>query len=1011
MPTAMPGLVDVDYCPEVIDADYQKYDQAWLAFYGADAWTRELCGADADQWRDTDGKLLSGASLADKAFSNFVACNCGEYASFVRIDTNVHSRPHFTLSVFIDGADIPDDAWTVQIGLPQNFDYMQVSLWAHFCQIQDARHADPVSFLLMTVNVTAYAQDQPISFAMALAASDFNRVECLLNADNNTSSGDKPGGDRPGGDTPGDDTPGGNKPGNDTPAGNKPGGDAPGGDTPGGTGPVPPQEEDKYDNPEKKEYISGDAEVTSPAGQDTWFVGSLGGGNGLSEDSVINGGADANNSLVLDIYSDWPGFAGVTQGGVTAPSVTNIGRVLLNNKGAVRPHDNLNFDAKNISSDVEQFDIDNSGNGAVSLSNLPTSARMINIKDINAVGGEAPATSIGFVVPPAYVRLGLEDVCADGGSAPINMHGVRELEIVSRGLANSVNLKETKGVEKLALAEVKAQGSDADAFALTIADSDGSTIRTYDASAMTRNVNIGVSNFQDGAVVKGGSGKGDALTFVDNVQVAQANWSGIEGLIFKNGGDVDLAGASGISAIVQDGNRDLNLSNLDVDRLNVVVTENAEMGLARTCAILRAQGKIGDVSWSTHGAAEFGSELTADFVCDATGDAYITMRGKDRLGVSSVFEFRQMTGTLTIDDPNPTDPNAYLDSSIMGVMLQAEKATGLDITHTGSMKICGALWKVENVAVKMTDYKDAGVNGLFKLPELPSASNVDISADRMDIYLSGLGSQNNAKAMDLAIHNAADVYIDHIKGASAPVKAVIDSYGDVEIGRIESASPLDLTVSGVNITATQNDYNVNDGFIAAGLNIDFGEIYGNVGSGAMFIDLEAINGALNYIGAGGSDNLLVGGLGGGTISSLDAGTGDDEIIIQTLDSIGVGQTATLNVDLGSGYDILRVFSMNQEGNLLVNVAGGDSLVNSVITYDCPYGMAITSVDAANWALNLIDAGFQLDAGAIINDGVFEYGGNAYWLGNRIANGAENVTLVAAEGARADLFVADDLAGG
>lgn len=769
---------------------------------------------------------------------------------------------------------------------------------------------------------------------------------------------------------------------------------------------TPVRREDEYDKDYQKQDISDNAPATSPDGQNTWFMSAYGANtdDSITPDSIINAGSSALNSLVMDLSADWPGFNGIkTEDGQTEPSVVNVGRVVLNNDAAAAGA-NLNFDAANIAANVEQFDLNNACNGTISLANLPASVHIINMMNIDTnASGAAPATDIKFATPPQSLRIGLENVCAgEDGAAPISFCGIEEVEIASYGLDNSVNLKDAAGIRKLLIA---------DGAALTIADSNGATIDKYDASTATRNVNIGVSDFKDGAIVKGGSGAADVLTFVDYANVKTANWSGIEELVFRAGGMVDAKNAQGINKITMDSPYGVEIENVAAENLTVMLTENAEQGMARSCAKGVVSGSIGDLTWSSHGIQAAGSELTADFVCNATGDAVIKLEGRDRLGVSSQFEFHDLRGTITIDDPNPTDPDAYLDPSIAGVKLLAEHATGLNVTHSGSMKICGALWEVEDIKATLTDTMGNSGHGLFKLPELPSAHNLDIAADRMDVYISGLGSQNAGKGMDFLIGNASDVYIGDIMGAdgSAPISGMIDSFGDVEIGKIATGGDIELVVSGVNIVATPNDYGVNDGFCGAGLNLDFGNVHGSVGSGTMFMDLEALGGCINYKGARGSDNLLIGGLTGGTVSSVATGTGDDEVVVQTLDSIGYGNIATLDVNLGSGSDILRIFSMNQEGHLIVNVAG-DNLAGKTVTYECPDNMEINDANAANAALARVNAGFQLASGTRVHDGVFEYGGNAYWIANRYADNVANVTLVVAEGASSSLFVADELAG-
>lgn len=1016
--------------PAWFDEEYFATQKA--AQMNAIGW-RDATGRTKTDWRPNDwqGELArynADHNTSHTAFDNFLACNTSGYGAGIALgDINVSPSELFYIPVYLTslashynetGFAAPGHAagqWTAAGALSHLFDNEHVSAWEHYKtygmehQINPSNKFDTGAYLRTRAEIMG--ADMTVEDAIAaIAAAGRNPLEdyfiwgkprgiqAVAVADPVTpgiedslvwgESITPPDGDGEHGPDGGSDGSGGGGSSSGNP-----------GIRPGEQPVKPVLRNDPYDQNYVEQTIG---EVnTAPDGQNTWFTGRYdGSGEGFTADTVITGGSGAMNSLVMDMEANWPGFNGVEADGGIKANVSNVGRVVLNHASG-DPGAALVFNAANIAG-PEQFDIQNSGVGAISLSELPATVRAVNIKDIDADGtGVAPETSLEFAQVPSSLRIGLEDVCADGGgAAAVKFAGIGEVELASYGTGNTVDLAGAKGIRKLVIAN---------GAPLVIADSDGATIEEYDAGNASADVSIGVSNFKDGAVVRGGSGSNDTLAFMDYAVVNSARWENVENIVFNDRAEVDAATAAGIKTLWQMGAGAVSVENLKADSLTFYTVDGET--LARSCAKGVVSGSIGDLTWSSCGIKAAGSELTADFVCNATNDCVIRLQGRDRLGVASVFELHELRGVITIDDPNPTPQGSYHSPQIEGIKILAEQATGLNVIHSGSMKICGALWKVADVRAELADSSDGTYHDLFKLPQLPGARDVDISAGRMDIYISGLGSGNSSQDMNISIRDASDVYIGDIAcGGAGNVRAVIDSYGDTEIKSVVTRGDIDLTVSGVNIVAEENEYGVSDGFSGATVNLDFGDVHGGVGSFAMRMLVEALGGSLVYTGARGDDHILVGGLTGGTSSRIATGSGDDEVIVQTLDSIGGNNLAILNVDLGSGNDILRVFNMAQEGNLIVN-ATGNGWGGKTITKECSDSAHIGDYAAANLALAAVNAGFQLDAGVVVNDGVFEYGGNAYWIAGKVSgNSAYNVTLVAAAGGRADLFQADDLTG-
>lgn len=953
--------------------------------------------------------------------SNFEACNSSNYHAGVNMDdVNVSPNPLFDVAIYMTNLaayynqsgfaaeGFAAGAWTASTALDYLFRHERMSAWAHYrtagmeLGIDPSNDFDTSAYL--AARAAAMGGDVPAAIA-AIRAEGLNPLEDFFGfgAAHQIAATPVPNPVEPGfgaggqwghpvhlpDDKPVDPVnPGGG-------GGNGSGGGSGGNSGSGGSGsgggsaidpvfPVVPDEMDK-DLPNYTDVkITGDAKIVGEDGVDTQFVAE----GALSPDAVITGGANAENALAMTLGADWPGFAGVTENGVISPSVSNVSRVALTNAAS----GDLGFNAKNISDDATRFDVNNDNRGDVALSSLSAAVEIVNISNLKA----DTEASVAFAdAKPQSLEIGLQNAGsgATAENAPaIKIDGPPSLAIASMGNGNTVSL-DAPGLEKLAVAGA------ADIDLLNI---DGGNIVSYDASAASGAVNFGVASFRDGARVRGGSGKGDTLTFQCSAEIDNADWSGVENIVFQDYTEVDASKAEGIDRIVMDGPGDVTVENLNMEdrELTVLVTENAESP-ARSCAKGRISGSIGDLTWTSAGLTSAGTELTADFITNATGDCVIKLQNKDRLGISSVFEMRELRGTITLEDLNPVgeNGNGYNANTIEGVKFIAEQASGLNITHNGSLKICGSLWKVADVHADITNVSPLLYEpNMFKLPELPNLHNAEINAGGADVFLSRLGSQNLNADMSLDINRAHDIHLDKLTNHSGALAVDLDSSGEIEIKVIDSGGALDLIAKGVGVTGQQDNGGLAY-YKGASANIDFSNIAGNVGSDDAFIDIETSSGALTYKGASGNDYMRVCGLGANTESFVSAGAGDDQIVVQTFDTIGLGKKAILNVDLGSGANLLSVLNPNQDGNLIVHVSADNWAASGVEFYSNGY---VNDVAAANLLLAEVGAGFQLEAGTAIDRGVFEYGGDAYWLGLRNIGG-RNITLVAAEGADADAF--------
>lgn len=753
-------------------------------------------------------------------------------------------------------------------------------------------------------------------------------------------------------------------------------------------------------------------ETAGQDGEDTKFVAQAGPGGNITENSIIRGGANAQNALVMNLTEDWSGFAGVDDGnGGKLPNVVNVREVVINKTGSGAN----SFSAANISDDAKTFDINYGSSGNFALTDLSATVERVNVSNARTgADGAAPETSISFAdgAQADNFCIGLSGMGTEGQAASVRIEGIENLVLESMGArANYISLGQLAAsaapVPAGSLENLYMRGS-AD---LCLEDVSGAPISHYDGSAMKGNLRLDVNGMSFQSKVTGGIGSQDALIFNDYAEVSGTDIKGIEEIALRNGGEIDAANIAGLENVRIDGPTAWEISNLQAEALTVLMTDNAENPRMRTCAKGIVSGSIGDITWQSCGISSAGTELTADFVSNATGNCLIRLEGRDRIGVASVFELRELLGTITIEDPNPVgeNGNGYNGLSVDGIKIIAEKATGLDINHNGSMKICGSLWSVKDVNVNLRDVSEGDIHNLFKLPDLPKAQNVNIQAGGSEIWLSRLGTQGNGGNVDMEINEARDVHIESIEGkGGSNVSAKIQSTGNVDIMDIDVGGHVALDITARSMVSPVEGDRISSLFMGRSLDLNFSKVQGDVGAWNGWTSLEASEGRLNYAGAQGADYIRVGALAANTRSKLATGAGDDDVVVQTGDSIGPFGKAILDVDLGAGKDALRVYNMNQKGDLLVNVAGPDMAAN-VIKVECGSGAHINDAAAANLALAKIGAGFELAADAQVNDGVFEHGGNAYWIAGTVQNGAAaNVTLVACAGGSAEMFAADDL---
>lgn len=1000
MPTIPAWFIAADYAA-------QKVDQMNTTNYpglpeGETAWTVELYNNYLDNWKDDNGNPVPGATLEEKAYNNFLACNAADYSDNPDVkpgDINVAPNQYFNIPVYLQNlaaynnanpdayaGAAPEGGWTAQNELTTIFDTYHSSVWNHYLtnwdQLLDVNPSNDFNTqAYLQLRADAMGNGAQVQDAIdAIKAANSNPIEDFYTWGKEHDITTAPIVETP----------------TNPPADwNQWGENGGGGD----------DDTDPYDvNYEDVNILKGEYAYTGEAGQNTHFNAKWGtnvNDQTLNAKDVITGGEDALNSLVVELGKNWTGFNGITGDSVfdVAPNVTNVGRVVLNHQQGTS-ETSLTFDAKNISDDTVRYDLNNNGTGSISLKSLSDAVDTVNISGIKSVStGTQTATKLDFVSTANTgsndsLTLGIKDVCTDGKSSEgIQFSGIENVKVESSGEGtNHIDLGNASGIKALTVT-----GN----TALTIANSTGSSIKTYDASEATESVNFGVTGLQRSAVVKGGAGSNDTITFNDQANVSRVDWTSIESLAFKQGGTVNAKGVEGIENIwiLGDANT-TTVSNLTADEITIYQNDAASAGTKLTTV----NGTIGVVNYVTAGKAD-GSNIKAYVQSDNTGDVNINITGKDTLGDGSSFDFSKAQGTIDIQIAN-----AYKDGDALtnGYTLNAGKATALTGNITGEFKLTtGNLASVQNVNIELMNASDAAAPtpNTFELTDMASAQNVQIEAGGEVVKLGDLGNKTDGGSVQVSIDDAYTVTTDDIlAGLGSNITATITSVGDVTIGNVTtSTNALGNSEGDVQLNiSTEDTGNLEIASITGDdVTCIFTDVQGTVGASGPAATAINAAGVINYAGAEGKDTIKISQVGAGTSSTIQLGEDADELTIDTL-TLGAGKSATINVDLGSDtvQDKLSVAAATA-GNLKVIVANWVDSSDQDITLT---GTVLKNATDINVALK--DFGGLQVAGTDVDTttGTFVIGDNAYCVAGAAATG---YTLVEVLGAAEDV----DIAGG
>lgn len=1014
-----------DAIPTWFDADHyaqQKVNQMNATSYemgangwftqnngGAAAWTTDLFNTYLAQYTTTGPVVVGGLNLATgahvDAYQNFVACNAANYSGVSLGAINVSPNPLFDVAIYLQNLanynnanpdayskPAPEGGWTMQNELNEIFSY-KASVWDHYNANWDTLQLDPSNGF----DTSAYLQLRADAMGPGTTVAD--AIAAIKATGNNPIQDFYEWGKANG-------------------IENAPAVVAGEQTTPGIANWNPwsdsttvPTETDPYEqNVTTVEIMPGEFNYKGEDGQNTRFEAKwvrTNADNTLSAKDVINGGT-GYNTLAVELGRDWDGFDGVrTEANQFQPqpdpSVTNVGRIVLNHS-EITSERSWTFDAKNISDDTVRYDLNATGTGVISLSNLGAKVARVNISDVlspNVNGTNPDTTQLSF--QPGLnsgtndsLTIGVSNVCADGkGSAPIQAMGIENVTVDAMAGDNTINLAQMSGVKNLT---VTGSGN------LTISNS-AAGIKAYDASAATGNVNFGVTGLTN-ATVTGGQGT-DTVTFASGSTVSKANWTSIESVAFQAGSSsLNAKGVEGLQTAWVGSNGTSTITNLTADNFTVYQTASSVKDAQATVKVDGVKGSLDNIAWISHGDATDGTAFKTNFSSNAAGDATIIFTGEDTLADGSVFNFSKMTGKITINDPSAT-----AGTLSTGTKLVAPDATALDITLDGNFLTTADsdLDSVQQINLNLTNATSDSttVDTAIFQNSFKGAQTVTINGGDESVQLGQLGNTTDGTGVDLTVQNVTSFKAGAIEAdLGGDINININASGAVALGNIttetneSSNNQGDVTLM-VNAAkwgaATLTDANPTTATPAA-VTIEGGQLNINLSGvddaiGTSLSDGLTLKSAesIYYTGSDESDFITVSQVGKGSYSSFNLGGGADSIKIDTASTLAKTGLATINVDLGTGEGVTETVDVTAaaQGFLQVNIAGyetGDSI-----------GLHGTkAADAA--AANAILAKCGLSAmvptdGTGLTEGVYQSGDTAYAIMGTVTDGVATMGTV------------------
>lgn len=760
----------------------------------------------------------------------------------------------------------------------------------------------------------------------------------------------------------------------------------------------------------------------------------------LNQNDVIDGG-EGLNTLAVELGQNWGGFKspGKAEDGTALPNVTNVGRIQLNHvpkgNGLVNSSEaSFTFDATGIEG-AERLDINNSGSGTISVSNLTAS---VNQVDISGASNSTKGTTLSWVDGALdgtadALALTLENVGVGGtkAAAAINAEGIEILNV--NAVAGSSNNVDVTGFSDLQAVNVSGAGN------LTVY-SPLKGVTTFDASEATGNVTFAVGKIGNDTVIKGGVGH-DMVTLQNaSNTLASPQWTSIEGIALAataNGCNINAAGIP-------------DLEHLDIynaagnDKLyNVKADDFVINGNAAGSTNVTVNGEITNLTYNT--ALAQGGNVTSD----ATGNVNVNINAPDSShtgtftgkftvnsaegdvalnvaedatfgGASAQFNAKLAQSFTALIDGTLADGTTFnvvgddvtngvvkisaaaVSAAATGITLNADGASTVELDITGASTWKGSLDGAQAVVINLEN--TAGENATADsfdatAIDLSSVGTVKVQAGGETVKLGALGDAKQDGGIQLTIDEADQVQVGAMttnKGFT--IDANINASGAVTLGSAIAAGTVEntndegdviLTVAGASVTGLTS-------ISGDDLNIDFSAVTGTTVTGTG-ITLSADSG-IQFAGAEGADKITIAKIGdeGGTIT---LGGDADSLTIEATAAVTKNALTQITVDLDDGgtaaVDTLEVKGQSAGSLLAVNVSGFDatSANQDALTF---VSQAVVIDDAVDMLAKFGISGFSeedLQIGTWNSlSGVYD-GSNVYLFDNSAVASATTVVVI------------------
>lgn len=890
-----------------------------IEYNGKTGWTLDAYEQELQDFRDDLGQPLAGETTAEKAFTNFLACNTSGYATDVvpRSAINVSPNSFFNVEVYLqnlatnatalgmDGA--PVGGWTASAMLDHLYNDLHMSAWDHYTTVGMFANINPSN----TFNTRDYLEQRRQAMNTHENSdgstgwegrTDWTMSEVLhiLEARSlNPVMDYYITGEPVFGITPVAPTP------VDVPQDWNPWSVFP---------PYNPYE----DNVTHVEMTAAQTAYVGTPGQNTQFDGvwnSTGQVSTIGLTDTIDGGT-GYNTLSVTLNAPWPGFTG-------ANNVTNVGRLELLH-GASVPDAPYTFDCRNIR-DLERIDIEDNGAAAISVKNLGTTVKQVNIAGLEpGATGAVQATQVEFANPAAAtaLELGVENTGTDLAAAPVIIAGIENLTVNALTGSSYLNLQGATGVQSLHIVG----GGDVKITSVP------NGIGAYDASAATGRVNMAASNLTNSTVVRGGNGP-DTLTLTQSFSGTPGSWTGVDALAINPGASATISAVNitGLKSLWVNTNQDVALNDLTATNFSVYDTYNGSN------AKIIVNGNIGSFNFSTADftAAENGRAHPTVY-SNARGNATILATGATTLG--GKYNFGEASGQIslsvgtdaifngqitapksnalacningslangTVLNVVDTGQNGSLDitaeqgvapngSNPGQIAIDSDRATTLNLDSGGDFALSkqSSLSALQDLQINLRS-ADADFDASL-LSAMPNARNIEVHGGG-DISFGNIGSTSTTETLQIAcegitgfrvgkIENGANIIAD-IEGGASPI-----TFGNV---KATNQGDVHLTFAGASVAGTGTGVSI----AGADVFMDLSAITGDAFSSTARATLVATE-SINYLGAAGSDFVGIASTGSRGPSTINLGAGSDNLLIAA-GAVKAGQSVTIEVDLGA----------------------------------------------------------------------------------------------------------------